>query len=290
MLFRSHDIKPQNEFHAWMVDQMAVTSVRIDHNGRIERRLRDRAVLHAEKFWDDDRRLETERLGSGLASHPAIVAEQLRRTPHGCDWMIGRWSNLARHADLQLGKWTEAQTSLAYDLLGVRVEDRVGEPGEVIDLEGRVIEPAPDPASLARREVASLLKRKEEVTGLDDLDRALARADYVPEPTEEIRRLRRHDAELHRRLMWFIKQINTKSPYVCTSPRVFDHFQPNPVIQPEPSPPAAEVEAEVEADEAPPEVVTENPPPIPSARLEKKLRAADKRRDARHRKLERRRA
>ena len=135
----------------------------------------------------------------------------------------------------------------------------------MIDLEGRVIEPAPDPASLARREVASLLERRQEVAGLDDLDRALARADYVPEPTEEIRRLRRHDAELHRRLMWFIKQINTKSPYVCTSPRVFDHFQPNPVIQPEP--PAAEVEvkaeveveAEVETDEAPPEVATKSP-------------------------------
>ena len=36
------DIKPQNWFHAWMVDQMAITSARIDHNSRIERRLRDR--------------------------------------------------------------------------------------------------------------------------------------------------------------------------------------------------------------------------------------------------------
>ena len=65
-----NDLKPQNLFHAWMIDQMAVTSVRIDHNSRIERRLRDRAVLHAEQFWDVDRRLQAETLGGQDRGQP----------------------------------------------------------------------------------------------------------------------------------------------------------------------------------------------------------------------------
>jgi hypothetical protein len=60
---------PQNYFHGWLVDQVVVNSFRIDRNVRIDRRLRDRVVMRAERFWDDDRRLEAELLGEPDARH-----------------------------------------------------------------------------------------------------------------------------------------------------------------------------------------------------------------------------
>ena len=41
-------LKPQDEYHVWLVDQVAVVSLRIDRAERMERRLRDRRSLKAE--------------------------------------------------------------------------------------------------------------------------------------------------------------------------------------------------------------------------------------------------
>lgn len=100
----------QNLYHCWLVDQVAVASIRIDHLDRVERRARDRDVLRAGLFWDDDRQIEAEKLGDSLAKTPAQVVNRLRRTPQGCDWMIQRWARLAQIADLTRA-WDESQTS-----------------------------------------------------------------------------------------------------------------------------------------------------------------------------------
>ena len=293
-------LKPQNELHCWMIDQIAITSTRIDHNARVDRRQRDRDALCASLTWDRDRASEAETLGGRLAHDPPGVVDRLKRTPQGCDWLIGRWARLARSADAKGGTWDEAQVALAFDLLGTRPDERDAPLGERIDDEGRVVEPPPSHAALARREIAELKAIKAQVAGLDALDRAMAEADYVAEPPEALRQLRRHDAELHRRLAWFVKQLNSKSPHDRTDPRVYRYFQPNPEPAPEPIPspepaadPAAVAVAERE-DEAPSEdeveVEVESAPAILSSRHEAKARRAEKRRDSRHRKLERRRA
>jgi hypothetical protein len=249
-------LTPQNRLHCWMVDQIAITSVRIEGNDRTDRRARDRVVLRAQRFWDDDRRLDAEVLGEGLAAAPALVVNKLRRTPQGCDWMIGRWARLARIADLmeEKGGWDPAQRSLAFDLLGARPEDRDGILGEVIDQEGRVVSSSLTLADLARREVASLQKRKEEVQGLDTLDRALAEADYLAVPTPEIREIRRQNAELHRRLKWYLGQIQAKPAYKATKTAMYRYFQDNPEVAPALQP---------EAPPAPAEAATTGPTPLP---------------------------
>ena len=62
-----------------------------------------------------------------------------------------RWAMLAYSADLK-GGWTPEQTRLAFDLLGTPIEFREGhQPGASLDLEGKLVEPADDPASVARR-------------------------------------------------------------------------------------------------------------------------------------------
>src|SRR4051795_6261880 len=85
---------------------------------------------------------EAENHGAGLALDPARVRDRLRQTLHGCEWMMTRWALLAREADRN-GRWDEAQTSLAHDLLGTPERFRDAPPGEAIDLEGRVEEGAP---------------------------------------------------------------------------------------------------------------------------------------------------
>ena len=284
-------LKPQNLYHAWLVDQVAITSLGIDRLGRIERRLRDRVVLRAELFWDEDRKLEAEELGEKLAHSPPKVVNLLRRTPQGCDWMIGRWARLARIADVDQ-KWDDAQRSLAFDLLGARPEDRAGRPGETIDREGRPVASPDGLAELARREVAGLLGRKAEVAPLDALDRTMARSDYVDLPTPEIRDLRRQDATLHRRLKWYLSQIAFRSKEGWTDGGVYKYFlrdvAPEPTADPTPQP------AEAKAEEIDP-----SPEPAPGAeedamilpdRRQAKLNKAEARRDARRRKLERLRA
>ncbi len=227
--------KPQNLYHCWLIDQVAITSIRIDNENRVERRARDRVALRATILWDDDRRLDAEALGESLAASPARIVNQLRRTPQGCDWMIDRWARLARIAD-QDKPWDRAQTSLAFDLLGTRAEDRDDPIGEVIDQEGRVVSTSLSQADLARREIASLRKKKEEVAGLDTLDRSLAEADYLDVPTPEIHQVRRHNAELNRRLKWYIAQLQAKPAHMHTATRVYGYFKPNSYYETKPDP------------------------------------------------------
>src|SRR3954471_11003919 len=161
-------LKPQNEFQSWLVDEVAIISIRIDRCERMERRARDLRAMRAELCWEDDRRLDAVRLGGLLPRRPDEVAEELRRTPQGCEWLMTRWAMLAHTADVK-GSWTPEQSRLAFDLMGTPIEFREGrKPGASLDLDGRLIESADDPASVARREIAALKERRDLIEGLDE--------------------------------------------------------------------------------------------------------------------------
>jgi hypothetical protein len=87
-------LKPQNMYHAWLIDEIAVLTLRINRCERIDRRARDAASIRAEESWDDDRRSIAEAIGIHLSSRPASVVDDLRRTPQGCDWLMERWALL----------------------------------------------------------------------------------------------------------------------------------------------------------------------------------------------------
>ncbi len=233
----SRALKPQNSFHSWLVDDLAVLSLRIDRSEQIERQLRNRHSLRAEVSWDDDRRLDAETLGKTIGRSPGKVVESLRRTPQGCEWLMTRWAMLAHSADVK-GIWTDDQARLAFDLLGTPPEFREGQkPGVALDFDGLVVEPADDPAAVARREIAALKERREVVAGLDDVDRSLAEADLFDESNPELKRLRRYEASLHRRLRWCLAQLQDP-----TAPHG-SHSEPAPrgAIEPESPTPARPV-------------------------------------------------
>jgi hypothetical protein len=291
--------KPQNEVHVWMIDQAALDSIRIDHCQQMEQQVRDKISLRAELTWDDDRRSEAEVLGRSLGKNPAETVETLRRTPHGCDWLIARWALLAFTADA-VKSWSEDQTTLAFDLLGTPAMFRPGQkPGALLDSEGKVVDPADDLAALALREIANLKERREVVADLDEVDRVLASNGFANELDPELRLLRRYESKLLGQLRWSLKQVAIKSPDGClvASPRPARVVENKPALKPEPKPVdpliaglRKPVVAELFYDFYPEPLQNTDRPAIQSAHREKQARKYYDRRESREKELGKRRA
>jgi hypothetical protein len=289
-------LKPQNQFHVWLVDHVAVYSLRIDRCERMDRRARDKVALRAELTWDDDRKLDAEILGGQLARRPAEVAEKLKRTPHGCDWLIIRWALLAHAAEANNGDWSVDQINLAFDLQGVPLGFREGrKPGSAIDSEGREIAPTDDRASLARRQIAELQERKAIVAGLDEVERALAAVDLNLDSDPEIRRIRRYESTLHSRFRWFIGQIQHQSPHQYAFPGLVpdwsngtkpDPKTPEEIAAENHNPDSPHPPFDLEPDEAPPPGEKADIPAVLKSRKQKRISKAENRREAKRRKIE----
>jgi hypothetical protein len=205
-------LRPADEFRAAIVDRAAVAMARLERCERVERRVRTRVAIRAELAWDDDRRLEAEEVGGLLAIQPGQAVEALRRTPHGCDWLMARWAMLAHAADVN-GEWDEAQTALAYDLLGTPREFRtLAKPGTALDYDGRVVGDAARPAEVARDAIAELREQREAVAELDAVERERVADDYDHDSDAELRRLRRYETALHNRLRWIVNLVRQPAP------------------------------------------------------------------------------
>ena len=297
-----HDaLRPQNQYQSRLVEHVAIWSVRIDRAERMERRVRDKISLRAELFWEDDRKLEVEVLGGQLHQRPAQVVETLRRTPQGCDWLIGRWAMLAHSADIHPNhEWDAGQMTLAYDLMGTPPEFRAsGKPGVVLDLHGRVVEDGDDRAAMARRRVDELVERRGEVEGLDQAERSLAVADLSNDNDAELKRLRRYEMHLHRQVRWAVNEVRKDWPWRPLIPGLRPNWDTAPE---EPVKPQARTEEEKLVEAHPPEswsppfdlTPDEFPPPGQKADLPailvsrklKRLHKAEARHDSRRRKME----
>ena len=297
-----HDaLRPQNQYQARLVEHVAIWSVRIDRAERMERRVRDKISLRAELFWEDDRKLEVEVLGGQLHHRPAQVVETLRRTPQGCDWLIGRWAMLAHAADTHPEQaWDADQVTLAFDLMATPAEFRSGgKPGVVIDKHGRVVESGDDRAAVARRQVDELVERRTAVEGLDEAERTLAIVDLSNDNDPELKRLRRYEMHLHRQVRWAVNEIRKDWPWRPLIPGLKPNFieAPEEPAKPEPR---SEEEKLVEAhppeswsppfdltpDEFPPLGQRADLPMIVASRKRKLLLKAETRRHDRRRKLE----
>ena len=292
-------LRPRNEFHCYLVDKVALISIRLDRAERMERRVRDKSALRAELCWEDDRKLEAIALGKRLAFDPESIVELLRMTPQGCEWLMARWAMLARSADLK-HEWTPAQINLAFDLLGTPREFRDGhKPGESLDFEGVLIGAATHPSVGARREVAELKERREVVGELDEVSRHLVEADLSDEDNAELGRVRRYESTLFGRLRWCLAQIRFESPHE----RPLEGLRPRWLAQQQPRPETKKTEEEIAAKNHPPNAI--HPPfdlelhecPAPGekadfpailkARHKKKGAKADARREVRRRNAER---
>jgi hypothetical protein len=255
----------------WAAGQVATLSLRIERCQASELAVRERIVARAEVTWEEDRQLAATVLGGTITKRPEEVSARLRESYHGCGWLISRWIMLMRAADLQQGVWTPAQTRMAFDLLGTPPEFREGiQPSD----------PGESHAGLAGRQITELMELQDRLAPLDDADRERAEADLSDHSDPELRKLRRYEASLQRRLEWSIgllQQLSTPQP---TEP------EPEPEAKPEPE---AQPEAEAEAKAEPPDRSAAPSTIAPPSRAEKKQLRAEANRKARLRKLDGRR-
>jgi len=180
--------RPRNGWQDWLASAIAVTLVRIDRVGRVERAMRDHAAFRAIDFWEDDQALAVETLASKIDKEPSKVVAKLRQTPAGCDWLIARWRALAT---VEASDWTEEQQSLAGSLVGGDLE---------VD---------PTGLGFAQGRVDELIEHRGRVEESDAIARSLVEAgldDSIP----SISRLQRSERSLQRRLEWYVDQFHAE--------------------------------------------------------------------------------
>ena len=187
----------------WLQAQVGRVRVQIVRSQGIESKLRDLAAWRAGTLWDTDRRVEAEDQGAKLKREPARTVAKLRQTPHGCDWLSGRWQILARAAESNHA-WTAEQTRLAFDLLGTPAEGRTGLPGSTIDPQ---TDGGQSLLTLSQAALADLAELRPRAAEADELDQLLAADDLRDTPTRELARLRRYELALHKRLQWLITEL-----------------------------------------------------------------------------------
>ena len=147
----------KNGVEEWVLNEAAVTSLRIDRCRRNEEAVRGRIVMAAEKTWEADHKLEAEILAKQLPSDPGRVVQALRKTLHGCAWLLNQWRLLAFAAEKQPNGWTEAQAKLVFDLTATPEIFREGvEPGTRFDPQGREIKTQMSQADYARIYITEL--------------------------------------------------------------------------------------------------------------------------------------
>ncbi len=183
----------------WHFDRMVVNAVRLDRCRDEEGNIRATESQHAALSWDDDRRDDAAEIARKLGSSPVQISRRLQRTKQGVEWMIERWQNLADILD-EGGAWTEAQATMALNLMGVPLEFR------------ELDEPIKNPASLCAREIAYLERRKETaLITYDEQERDAVLRGIPYEPSRVMKNLRRYEATCLRTYLWASQQLQNFS-------------------------------------------------------------------------------
>jgi hypothetical protein len=192
-------LRPMNAFEVGLVETIAVESIRIDRCRIEERLVRDFRARRALACWGDERKAEIAKIGRSLSAHPEETCARLGTTSPGCDWLIVRWRALGSALD-KSGDWTEAQASMALDLLGIAPELRELptpiDPEDGYDVLGHRQELVDD-------ELERLQSRKEwTLDAIEDEHREAAVQGLVTVDDPALVLLRRYETASLRRMKW----------------------------------------------------------------------------------------
>jgi hypothetical protein len=200
------EIRPRTDEAKFALDRAVVASFRME---QCEAAFDAMVTEHANRAlddWDGDRQLDAVRLLDTLPKKPALIAAQLESTPQGCDLKMMLWNSLGETVDT-VGSWTDAQTSLALDLLGIPSAIRTG-PTAIDPRGGRdVVEHRRD---LALSEFKRLSERKAELGSLDDLRRRQAARGASAMLTPAAALLHRYERDACRRFQAAIRVAKAK--------------------------------------------------------------------------------
>jgi hypothetical protein len=193
------EFRPTTTDQIWAAEKMVASSFKIDRcNSRLDKLISGQAD-RARLTWDEDRFLEAEVVAKHLGANPPLVVRQLEATSHGCTVMIGRWSRLGEALDANQA-WSDAERSLALDLLGLPADLRSGR---------TPLDPMPgcDPVQALRDlahaqcdRLAALKSRAHDY--LDSHERATAEAGLSAELTKVGQLITRYEREAWSRYHW----------------------------------------------------------------------------------------
>jgi bifunctional DNA-binding transcriptional regulator/antitoxin component of YhaV-PrlF toxin-antitoxin module len=209
----------------WLFHQVVVNSVRVDLCQEHENDLRVYLADRANHSWDVDRRDEIEQIAAALPKRPARIVARLRRSRHGCEWLIHRWQGLADVLERGL-EWTEKEQALALDLLGIPLElrDSVG------------ISPGDPVKEMVAREIERLAKFKAEALDeLDQTEQKLAERGHEVVPDRERLRLRRYEASCIREMCRARAALLLATSAGAPEPESEPFYEPDPFPEPEPA-------------------------------------------------------
>ena len=244
--------KPRDDFGAWLVRELAASSVQLDRCRDLETALRDRAIGRAGACWAEDRETAAAELGATLHKAPSVVARKLKGTSQGIDWLIDRWEGLRRALD-EAGEWDESQAGLAHDLLGTPAEFRgLASP---LDSEGR--------RHVVEARLSDLRELKAEILAIEDRERVAAEVGLGVETDKALMLARRYESAQVRRFDKALRQLHGKER---SADRAEDNARERDARD------RAEDRARMErfakekreaAEPAPPETPAAPPPPAP---------------------------
>ena len=230
--------RPATSHQRWLVEQLALATIRIDQCRLEEDCLRTQTSQRAVNFWDEERQVDAEELAGKLARNPPLIVAKLRRTLHGSFWLRERWESLEVVA--MEGVWDEKQRALALDMLGVSIEFRES---------GKRLLGGPDGESqavIARREIERIDASFENgLAYIDEREQKMAEEGVSLSVSAPARLLRRYAAEAWKRYWWADRELKAGRPSQESRPR----NEPKPRPEPRISEPLEDVSAEEMADE-----------------------------------------
>ncbi len=226
------EYRPEGDAAGWALDQVVAASFRVEACTRAF----DAAVVdhvgRAGLAWEIDRRLDAEAVASRLARDPALVLRRLESTRHGAELLAGLWTRLGQALDTD-GGWTEAQRSIALDLLGVPAAFRDG-PTDLDAPDG--IDPADHLRGLVRDRLEALdASLAESLEPLDDLIRSQAEAGHTAILAAPARLILRYERDAWRRYHSGIRDLRNP-PTIADAPPAEPEPEPAPEPRPRPAP------------------------------------------------------
>jgi hypothetical protein len=207
-------LKPFDPYEVWLLEVVAVESIRVDRCRLLDRVLRADQVRRAGENRDDDQRQSADEWAAKLAKNPGAVAK-LRSTVAGASILLERWQGLARA--LENGGWSEVQEALVHDLLATPEALREGvasplNPG----LQGDVLTHRRE---IVRAQIEWLERLVGEILPARHADqRGLIQAGVTNLEDRALMRLHRYESRCFRRLMWATGQMRSKNKGITLLP------------------------------------------------------------------------
>jgi hypothetical protein len=222
------EIRPQTDEARFALDRAVVASLRLEQCEAAFDAMASQHLNRARDDWDADRRLDAARLLDRLSKKPVLIAAELEATPQGCELKVRLWNSLGETIDT-VGVWTDAQSSLALDLLGIPPALRTG-PTPIEARPGR--DTIEHRRNLAINEIKRLNDRMVELSTLDAIQRRHAERGATAILTPAAALIQRYERDAWRRFQAAMRVARSK-PQAVEPARNEEAVPDEPEIEPE---------------------------------------------------------